>query len=110
MLTPDTLLPICSKKKNIWVKPVSNVYTDITGHFPIRGFSDNKYILTAYHCEYDTFLDNPLNTKKNKDLIAAYNSIIQCLTFQGYKFNLQIINNKVSIKHKPITEEDYNIP
>ena len=109
MLTPDTLLPICSNKMNIWVEPVSKIYTDNTGHFPIRDRRGNQYILTAYHCESNTILVEPLNNKKSKDRIAAYNSMIHRLTSQGYKFNFQILNNNVRDKHKPVTKEDYNI-
>ena len=42
---------------------------------------------------------------KEKDLIAAYNSIMHRLTLQGHKVNLQIIDNKVSEEHKRVIEE-----
>ena len=104
MLMPDPLLPICSNKINIGVEPVSKIYIDNTGRFPIRACRGNQYIMTAYHCKSNTILVNPFKTKKNKDHISAYNSIIRCLTSQGYKVNLQILNNKYSAKHKPVNK------
>ena len=70
-LMSNTLPPICSNKMNILAKPISKIYTDDTGYFPIIDFIDNQYTLTAYHFSSDTILVAPFNTKKEYDSIAA---------------------------------------
>ena len=42
---------ILSNELFIQVTPISKVYTDDTGRFPIHAHSGNQYIMIAYHCD-----------------------------------------------------------
>ena len=40
----------------IWDQPISRLYTDGCGRFPIQYRSRNEYIMIAYHCDSNTIL------------------------------------------------------
>ena len=40
-----------SNELYLQVTPISKLYTDDTGRFPVHARSGNKYIMIAYHCE-----------------------------------------------------------
>ena len=94
---------------DIWEEPISKLYTDNTGRFPIRYCSGNKYTPTTYHCDSNTTLLSHFKTKKEKDTISAYNSIMHRLTLRGYKSNLQIIDKEVGAKHNNVIEKYWKI-
>ena len=77
-----------SNEVHLWVEPISKLYTDDTGRFPVRSRSGNQYIMTAYHCDSNTILVAPFKTKKDKDRIAAYNSVMTRLNARGHNVNL----------------------
>ena len=74
------LPPIQTKELHIWDHPISKLYTDECGRFPIRYKSDNEYIMIAYHCDSNTILQAPFVNIKYKHIIRAYSSIMQRLT------------------------------
>ena len=65
---------------HIWDHPISKLYTDDCGRFPIRSRSGNEYIMIAYHCDFNTILQAPFVNRKEKHRIRAYNSIMKKLT------------------------------
>ena len=46
-----------SNELHIHVTPISKLYTDDTGRFPIHARSGNLYIIIAYHCDANLILD-----------------------------------------------------
>ena len=42
---------IKTKELHIWDQPISKLYTDDCGRFPIRSRSGNEYITISYRCE-----------------------------------------------------------
>ena len=75
-------VPINEKPSNdlhISVQPMSKLYTDDTGRFPVRSWSGNQYIMIAYHCNSNAILAQPFKTRANKHCMLAYNSIMQRL-------------------------------
>ena len=61
----DITPPIKTKELNIWDKPISKLYTDDCGRFPIRSRSGNEYIMIAYHCDSNTILQAQLSNRKS---------------------------------------------
>ena len=58
----EELLPtIQTKEFHIWDHPISKLYTDYCGRFPIRSRSGNEYIMIAYHCDSNTVLQAPFS-------------------------------------------------
>ena len=60
---------------HIWDQPISKLYTDDCGRFPIWSRGGNEYIIIAYHCDSNTILQAPFVNRKDKHRIRAYNSI-----------------------------------
>ena len=85
--------PIRTKELHIWDEPISKLYTDDCGRFPIRSRSGNKYIMISYHCDSNTILQAPFANRKNKHRIRAYSSIMKRLADRGHKVDAQILDN-----------------
>ena len=106
---PSALPTERSNEMHIWVEPISKLYTDDTGRFPIRSRKGNQYIMIAYHCDSNTILTAPFKTKSDKHRIEAYNSIMKRIKARGHKVDLQILDNECSAEYKRVMEEEWNI-
>ena len=108
----DVDTPVVQRERtnemHIWTEPVSKLYTDDTGRFPIRSRTGNQYIMIAYHCDSNTILQAPFKTKGDKHRIEAYNSIMSRLKARGHKVDLQILDNEVSAEYKRVIEEEWH--
>ena len=69
--SPDTLNELF-----IQVTPISKLYTDDTGNFPIHTHSGNKYIIIAYHCDANLIPAEPFTSRKYKHLLLAYEKLM----------------------------------
>ena len=58
---------------------ISKLYTDYTGRFPVISRTGNQYIMVAYHCDANAITSVPLKSRKDKDRMVAYNTIMQRL-------------------------------
>ncbi len=65
------------------VFPLSKLYTNDTGYFPVRTCSGNQYIMIAYHADGNLILQQPFKTKSDAHRLAAYNIIMTCLAARG---------------------------
>ena len=92
--------PIKTKELHICYQPISKLYNDDCGHFPIRSRSGNDYIIIAYHCDLNTILQAPFSNRENKHRIRSYNSIMKRLDDQWHQVGVQILDNKVSAEFK----------
>jgi len=103
---PESPLP--SKRSNevhIVELPLSKLYTDDCGRFPIRSRSGNQYIMVAYHCDSNAILFTAFKTRNDRHRIPAYNSIMERLQARGHKVDVQILDNEASADYKSeITE------
>ena len=105
-------LPIDEKPSNdlhISVQPMSKLYTDDTGRFPVRSQSGNQYIMIAYHCNSNAILARPFKTRADKHCMLAYNNIMQRLRDKGMLVDLQILNNEASEAYKQTITSDWKI-
>ena len=82
-----------TKEIHIWDQPISKLYTNYCGRFPIMSRSGNEYIMIAYHCDSNTSLQAPFFNRKDKHIIRAYNSIMQKLADRGHHVDIQILDN-----------------
>ena len=99
--------PLKTKELHIWDQPISKLYTDGCGQFPVRSINDNGYIMIAYHCDSNTILQDPCFNRKDKHRIIAYNYIMRRLSERGHQFDVQILDNEVSTYFKRTIVEEW---
>ena len=92
--------PIKTKELHIWYQPISKLYTDYCGSFPIRSRSGNEYIMIAYHYDSNTILQAPFADRKNKHMIRYYNSVMKLLADRVHQVDVQILDNEFSAEFK----------
>ena len=85
--------PVKKKELHIWDQPISKLYTDDCGCFPIRSRNYNDYIMIAYHYDSNTILQSPFSNRKDKHMIRAYKSIMRSLADRGHQDGVQILDN-----------------
>ena len=79
--SPEPKLPqLRSNGLHIQVTPISKLYTDNTGRFPVHARSGNQYIMIIHHCDANLILAEPFSSRKDMHRLLAYNKIMQRLT------------------------------
>jgi hypothetical protein len=91
---------LTSNEVHIHVVPISKLYTDDTGCFPIKARSGNQYVMIAYHANGNLILQQAFQTRSDKHRIAAYNSIMTRFAACGLSVDLQILDNEASSAYK----------
>jgi hypothetical protein len=84
----------------IKVHPLSRLYTDNTGCFPVKARSGNQYVMNAYHAYGNLILQQAFKTRNDRHCIATYNPIMTRLVARGLAVNLQILDNEASAAYK----------
>jgi hypothetical protein len=94
--TPDT--DMGSKTHLIYavVADQGQLYTDLTGKFPVRSSKGNSYVMVCYvyDCNYDKVI--PIKSRSASEWVKAYDTIHQELTVKGFKPRLQTLDNEAS--------------
>ena len=94
---PEPKLPqVWSNELHIHVTPISKLYTDDTGRFPIHARSGNQSLMIAYHCNANLILAKPLSSRKDTHRLLAYDKIMQRLTENKLIVDLKILDNEAS--------------
>ena len=88
--------------------PISKLYTDNTGRFPIHARSGNQYIMIAYHCDVNLILADSFYSRKDTHRLLAYNNIMQRLTDNNLSVDLQILDNEASTEYKRSIKKNWN--
>jgi hypothetical protein len=72
------------------------LYTDLTGKFPVRSSKGNSYgmVCYVYDCSYVKVI--PMKSRSTSEWVKAYDTIHQELTVKGFKHRLQTLDNEVS--------------
>jgi hypothetical protein len=72
------------------------LYTDLTGKFPVRSSKGNSYVMLCYiyYCNYIKVV--PMKSRSASEWVKAYDSIHQELTVKGFKPKLQTLDNEAS--------------
>ena len=56
----------------IQVTPISKLYTDDTGRFPVHACSGHQYVMIAYRCNANLILAVPFKTRKDTHRLKAH--------------------------------------
>jgi hypothetical protein len=72
------------------------LYTDLTGKFPVRSSKGNSYVMVCYvyDCTYVKVVRR--KSQSASEWVKAYYHIHQELTAKGFKPKLQTLDNKAS--------------
>jgi hypothetical protein len=72
------------------------LYTDLTGKFPVRSSKGNSYVMVCYvyDCNYVNVI--PMKSRSASEYVKAYDSVHQELTIKGFKPKLQTLDNEAS--------------
>jgi hypothetical protein len=72
------------------------LYTDLTGKFPVRSSKGNSYVMVCYiyDCNYVKVI--PMKSRSASEWVKAYDRIHQDLTVKGFKPMLQTLDNEAS--------------
>jgi hypothetical protein len=72
------------------------LYTDLTGKFPVRSSKGNSYAMVCYvyDCNYVKVI--PMKSWSASEWVKAYDTIHQELTVKGFKPKLQTLDNEAS--------------
>jgi hypothetical protein len=68
--------------------PLSKLFTNNTGCFPVRARYSNQYIMIAFHANGNLILQQAFKSKSDCHCIAAYNTIMMCLVARGLSVDL----------------------
>ena len=80
-ISPGPKIPqVRSKELHIKVTPISKLYTDDIGRFPVHVRSGNQYIMIVYQCDTNLILAKLLASRKDTHGLLAYDKIMQRLT------------------------------
>jgi hypothetical protein len=72
----------------ITVYPLSRLYTDDTGRFPIGAHLGNQYIMITFHADGNLILQQAFKSKSDRHCIAAYNAIMTRMAARGLLVDL----------------------
>jgi hypothetical protein len=102
-------MPLAEALQEVFLRvyPISNLYTDDTGCFPIWACLGNQYVMFAYHMDGNQILQQVFQTKADKHLISAFNTIMERLAAHGLSVDLTIRDYKASADFKPVITESW---
>jgi hypothetical protein len=93
---PDTDLGTKTHLAYAVVVDQGQLYTDLTGKFPIRSSKGNSYVMVCYIYDYNYIKFIPMKSRSASEWVKAYDSIHQELTIKGFKPKLQTLDNEAS--------------
>jgi hypothetical protein len=72
------------------------LYTDLTGKFPVRSSKGNSYVMVCYVFDYNYVKVVAMKSLSASEWVKAYDHINQELTAKGFKPKLQTLDNETS--------------
>jgi hypothetical protein len=78
------------------------LYTDLTGKFPVRSSKGTSYVMVCYIYDCNYIKVVPMKSRSASEWVKAYDSIHQELTVKGFKPKLQTLDNEASTALKNI--------
>ena len=108
--SPEEPMPqVRSNELFIQVTPISKLYTDDIGCFPVHSHSGHQYVMIAYHCDANLILAVTFKTRELNHSIKAYDKIMQHLSNHKLNVDLQILENEASAKYKRAIKKKWHI-
>jgi hypothetical protein len=94
--TPDTDLGTKTHLVYVVVVDQGQLYTDLTGKFPVWSRKGNAYVMVCYvyDCNYVKVI--PMKSRSSSEWVKAYDNVHQELTVKGFKPKLQTLENEAS--------------
>jgi hypothetical protein len=94
--TPDTDLGTKTHLVYAVVVDQGQLYTDLTGKFPVRSSKGNSYVMVCYvyDCNYIKVIT--MKSLSASEWVKSYDNIHQELTVMGFKPKLQTLDNEAS--------------
>jgi hypothetical protein len=74
----------------------NQIYSDLTGRFPTTSLSGNEYMLILYDYDSNSILSTPMKNRGDKEMVRAFDLLIQYLILRGLKPLLQRLDNEAS--------------
>ena len=105
----EPLLQVRSNNLFLQVAPISKLYTDDTGCFPVCARSGHQYVMIVYHRDANLILAVPFKTSKNTHRLQSYNKIIQRIRDHQLRVDLQIMDNEASAYYKRLIKVKWKI-
>jgi hypothetical protein len=98
---PDTDLGTKTHLVYAVVVDQGQLYTDLTGKFPVRSSKGNSYVMIYYIYDCNCIKIVPMKSRSASECVKAYDIIHQELTVKGFKPKLQTLDNEASaaLKH-----------
>jgi hypothetical protein len=72
------------------------LYTDLTGKFPVRSSKGNWYVMVCYVFDWNYIKVVPMKSRSASEWVKAYDLIHQELTSKGFKPKIQTLDNEAS--------------
>jgi hypothetical protein len=79
------------------IMDTNQIYTYLTGRFPTTYLSGNKCILILYDYDSNSVLSDPIKNRGDKDMVRAFDLLIQSLIIRGLKPSLERFDNEASL-------------
>jgi hypothetical protein len=83
--TSPSSTDVPSNQVFIKVYPLSKLYMDDTGRFPVRAHLGNQYIMIADYANGNLIFQQAFKSKSNRHCIAAYEAIMTCLAARVFQ-------------------------
>jgi hypothetical protein len=93
---PDTDLGTKTHLVCAVVVDQGQLYTDLTGKFPVRYSKGNSHVMACYIYDSNYIKVVPVKSSSASEWVKAYDSIHQELTVKGFKPILQTLDNEAS--------------
>jgi hypothetical protein len=93
---PDTDLGTKTHLVYAVVVDQGQLYTDLTGKFPVRSSKGNSYVMLCYIYDCNCIKVVPMKSRYASEWVQEYDSIHQELTVKGFKPKLQTLDNEAS--------------
>jgi len=100
------------KEKDVYIKVYDakeTIYSDQTGAFPTRSRSGNKYIMVMVDIDSNAILVEPMKSRKDAEMIRAYNALMLRLTRAGIMPAKHVLDNEVSENMKEHIRDKYKL-
>jgi hypothetical protein len=94
--SPDTELGTKTHLMYSVVADQAQLYTDLTGKFPVRSSKGNSYVMLCYIYDCNYIKVVPMKSRSASEWVKAYRSIHQELMIKGFKPKLQTLDNEAS--------------
>jgi hypothetical protein len=93
---PDTDLGTKTHLVYAVIVDQGQLYTDLTGKFPVRSSKGNSYVMLCYIYDCNYIKVVPMKSMSASEWVKSYDSIHKELTVKGFKPKLQTLDNKAS--------------